>query len=375
MHGIQVQTSSEPLRNTWSPDERSTAVKIVGGIGDALIIARVAAASGKPIALYVRKHQVSLIKYLVGEGVFVGKAIDLNSTAVQGQYGGLFDCQSVFVAGHREIRNKDYYCLTGDFLKTAAGALKRFPEEEHTKQKWVAIHAGASNPNRRIDEEVWLELASHYIQEGYKIKWLGTFGDFGYCNQDSDCLWSESSCLVKQTNILRQCELYFGNDSGFAHIAGILGIKGHVIFTNTVPEHVISRYPTLQAVECFKDIGQIPSRGLKVNDSCASACIEHLTPSRVFKKLGIELSGGMVQKGTIPMRELRCCGDLAGSEELVRMLVKAGYKLEVTEDVSDVSEYVDFGEQVVLFADGKPHRVSRQAHPEVVVRAFREILN
>jgi len=262
MHGIQVQTRAEPLTNEWSVDERSTAIKVVGGIGDALILTRVALSAKANKAIYVRAHQVDLIKYLVGADVFVGKAADLNSTAVRGQYGGVFNCDPVFVAGHREIRNKDYYQLAGDFLGILSAPLKKFPEGE-PKQKWVAIHAGASNPNRRIDVCVWLKLAAYYVQEGYKIKWLGTFGDFGYCNKDNECLWEESSCLVEQTKILQQCALYFGNDSGFAHIAGMLGVPGHVFFTNTVPEHVIGRYPTLTAVDCFKDIGQGPSRGLK----------------------------------------------------------------------------------------------------------------
>jgi len=375
MHGIHVQTSAPTLRNAWSVDERSTAVKIVGGIGDALIISRVALSSGKDITLYVRKHQVELIKYLVGDDVFVGKAVDLNSAAVQGQYGGIFNCEPVFVAGHREIRNKDYHMLAGDFLQALSAPLTRFPEEEHTKQKWVAIHAGASNPNRRVDEEVWLELASHYIQEGYKIKWLGTFGDFGYCNKDSHCLWEDTSCLVKQTKTLRQCELYFGNDSGFAHIAGILGIEGHVIFTNTVPEHVIGRYPTLRAVDCYKDIGQVPSRGLKVNDPCASACIEYLTPGRVFKTLGLELSGGVYYpKGRSPQRKLRYCGELHNFVKTVSVLESAGYVFEYTEHSSDV--LVEFGAKVItIIVDGRDHTISGELHPEAVIRAFREILN
>ena len=280
MRGISIVDASArttPKVEGWSIDERPTAIRMTGGVGDALMVAQVAKSAGKPVHMYVQANQVELIRKLCPD-TFSSQT--LNRPDVRIKYGGIFDCPRLFASSY-EIRNNEYYDTIEKYLGVARTRIQPLTDVSTGGKPYAVIHAGSSNPNRRIPKESWEAVALALVAQGLNVKWLGTVGDFGItCSPSSTCAWQFYPELEHQVEIVANASWFFGNDSGFCHLAGMHDVRGHVFFTNTNPDHVLSRYPKL--------VGHAPpnteySRSLRVDDPQAAQALAHWTTENVLK--------------------------------------------------------------------------------------------
>lgn len=370
--GLQVfddtKTNCNPLNEQWSRDERPTAVKIVGGIGDALIVAQVVAAIEKDVHLYVKSNQINLIRTLV-KNTF--DATKLNRPDVQRQYGGIFRSPALF-ANSREITSTEYYQKVAEYLEAdVPEQLKPFELADTKKfyHDYVCIHAGSSNPNRRIDEKAWQAVANSL---GVTIYWMGTYGDFGI--HAPNCLsfvsWKVDSSLTYQVQLLKHAKRFIGNDSGFCHVAGIWGIPGDVFFTNTHPDQVIKQYSTLRGHTIFKD-GEIPSRSLKMDDPLGQKVKDRWTPEEVCKRLHLTMNDGHMVSENVKKNIL--ITDQV-EEKYINYLNDNGYRTEMSDSVKVEGKGLvlnQVGERLYVLVGSRLNEIS--SIPEEMIRALREM--
>lgn len=245
------------------------------------MVAQVAKSAGKPVHMYVQANQVELIRKLCPD-TFSSQT--LNRPDVRIRYGGIFDCPRLFASSY-EIRNNAYYDTVEKYLGVAETKIQPLTRVNTGGKPYAIIHAGSSNPNRRIPKESWEAVALALVAQGLNVKWLGTVGDFGItCPPYSTCVWQFYPELEHQVEVVANASWFFGNDSGFCHIAGMHNVRGHVLFTNTNPDHVLSRYPKL--------VGHAPpnttySRSLRVDDPQAVQALAHWTPENVLHACGL----------------------------------------------------------------------------------------
>ena len=239
--GISVlPKNSEPL--TALPKEwqgKKIVLRITGGVGDALMAVGGCARALKErhkchVTAAVMPHQVALCKRLQ----FVDDAVDtkkFNDNAVRNQHDIIIDFRQTFNHAH-SLREGEYYKLVENRLGIPVEPGKfDFRWVPRSDTRHVAIHPGSSNPNRRWPEANWRALAWELLDRGIQILWLGTTDEFGFVNDDSKKLSDVSDDLVWQCEIFSRCHSFIGNDSGFAHVAGLLGMPGRCVVFNDAP--------------------------------------------------------------------------------------------------------------------------------------------
>ena len=369
---IYDDTELEETRvEKWSTDSRPTAVRITGGVGDALIVAQVLAQSNKDAHIFVRDGQVPLIKSI--EGVLsVYRSAELNHAGMRRKYGGIFDCPRLF-ASAKQITDEEYYGRVAKYLSInlPRRGLSNFKVAENKYPrvgKYVCIHAGSSNPNRRLSKTCWKAVAAAWIDQGFHVYWMGTFGDFGLIGKGMSVAWDVSNELVDQMELLRNSKHFYGNDSGFAHIAGILGIKSDVFFTNTHPDQVIARYPNTTGHHAFLP-GEVPSRSLHLDDPQGLEVNKRWTPENVCKHL--HLQSGSDVEGDVLERTLKVTTRVP--PDILKTLKEANYFPQVL-DVAKIhpsNAYLDYSDHLFLRIGESVFQVS--TNPPDLVRALREI--
>tara|TARA_R110002020_G_scaffold34660_3_gene105264 strand:+ start:9513 stop:10649 length:1137 start_codon:yes stop_codon:yes gene_type:complete len=371
--GISIHNDmdrAEALVEKWSNDSRPTAVRIVGGIGDALIVAQVLAHSKKHAHLYVRDNQMSLMHKVKGIDT-VKPATSLNRAQVRRSYGGVLNCPMLFATA-RQITSKEYYKCTADYLQVnlPAKPVQSFESADNVYPsvgKYVCIHAGSSNPNRKLPEATWEEIAASVTAEGNFVWWLGTMGDFGMSGKRMACAWDTSNCLVDQMELVRKCSKFYGNDSGFAHIAGILGVRGDVFFVNTHPDQVVARYPNLCGHHAYLE-GEVPSRSLKLDDPQAINVQARWTPEVVCKRLHLHRSHTL--NGAPRTSEMTCT--LRVPDVILAGLVDNNYAPVLSTSLTPQPPYLDYTDRLSLHTEHGTYEVSSQVNE--TIRAIREIL-
>lgn len=277
MRGLVNVTDSEPkinLPDNW--EGLSICLQMTGGIGDVLIAVGSSANTLKSkqckITAAVRDFQIPLTRQLYGiDEVIEGQK--LNNPSVRNKFDVVINFAGVF-NNQRYLKKNNYYKLVSERLgqEVEVGKFKF----QYTKQyPRVCLHPGASNPNRRWSEEKWEELATK-LSSKLEVMWLGTKDEFGFNSHNilklSDC----SDKLEFQAKYLARSACFIGNDSGFAHIAGIYGVWGLVIFSATHPDDVIANYASLSGVHAFENYDS-PSRSLRVDDSISREYLEKIT--------------------------------------------------------------------------------------------------
>ena len=297
-----VKSSKEVLRVIPSnPEGLSVLLRFRGGVGDVLMgIGGVAAAlDGKcHVTAAVQSYQIPLIQELVG----VDKVLAISSLGVTSQetdgeeidvrvdFSGVMDGGAVS-AEDRRLPDEDYYKVVGDRAGVSAIPAKfsfsHLPQTVDSR-KVVAIHPWASNPNRRWLDDRWDGLASSLVSQGFHVVWLGTPGEFGFNAEHIEKLSDTTSDLLWQCSRLASSHFFVGCDSGFSHVAGMLGIPGTVLFTSTQAKNVICRYPSLRPTEVFARLGLEPSRSFLIDDPVAEQVKLEITESQVLQELGLD---------------------------------------------------------------------------------------
>jgi hypothetical protein len=257
-------------------------VRVTGGLGDALIsIGSFSKYYEKhyQVFAFVRDHQVKLISELVGVSE-ANKVELLNRPSIREQFpvakcfDGLFNLR-------QQLKDSDYYSLVESHVGHAL-PVGQFKSISHTpRTNRIALHPGASNPNRRWKTEQWLTLGRELQSIGCDLLWLGTKDEPGFSSSRSIKLSDIDECLVAQTKQLATCSYFIGCDSSFAHVAGILGIPGVVLFFATKPANVICRYPSLTSptiCSTFKFTGSLDPHCLTSKENQEKLTWRHVFP-------------------------------------------------------------------------------------------------
>ena len=282
VRGIVRVEGREPLARL--PDGgtcESVCLKCVGGVGDVVMAIGGGAAAVKrrwpdcEVTAAVRDGQVDLLAAMEGVDGFIDPRTT-HRPEVRFGFDVLVDFAGTFNAS-QELRRGGYHALASERLGAAIGP-GRFKYEVDPQPGIVAVHAGASNPNRRWPEDRWMELADRFPGS---ITWFGTSTDPGRADERSNRCWDHSTGLLYQLDVLRMCEFFVGNDSGFAHLAGVLGIPGVVLFGVTHPDDVIDRYPTLEGIHNFTDYDE-PTRSTRIDDERGRKLMDSITVDQVL---------------------------------------------------------------------------------------------
>jgi len=270
-------------------------LRFSGGVGDVVV-----ALGSTAQALHARadcevvtatlEHQMPLLAQMVGVDETVPSAY-LNDPAVRAKFDVLLEFSQVFNRT-RVLRRGSYYGLVSKRvgIEVKPGKFRfEYAPQWYDCEKIAVVHTGSSNPNRRWDEAKWQNVIKGLAARGYAVRCLGTRDEWGLHAPDSAVrkLSEQSDDLLWQAEQCAAAHLFVGTDSGFAHVCGVLGVPGAVLFTNTVPEDVIGEYPTLRAVHAYDKLGVEPSRSLRKDDPRAVECGEAIEPGDVFRVLGL----------------------------------------------------------------------------------------
>jgi|GEM_PF-5912266 len=282
-------------------------LKFVGGIGDAIIgigsVAPILKRKECKIIVSTMEHQRRLILTMSGVDEWIRPQTahqNLDKVDVFIEFAGSLN-------NSKELLAEDYYTLVskkigfnvvpGDFNFIAV------PKRKDNKCI-VGLHPGASNPNRRWLNERWEDLAYELVARGFYVAWLGTKDEFGFSDKFIEKLSDVDEDLVYQARYLAGCSYFIGTDSSFAHIAGVLGVKGAVLFGNTSPEHVIARYIKLKGVSAFDRLKLQPTRKLKVNDDISLRCMAAIEVKDVLDAIDCtDLEQELVVRNSIPSKK------------------------------------------------------------------------
>lgn len=360
------------------PTGASIVIKLVGGLGDCIIALASTARtlkSGHPclITLAVRDYQVEYFKHF--EGVdFVISAKTLNNDREREKYDVLLDLDNVFVSG-RQFKDADYYSLIEDSLDIKL-ELAKLKLPSLTKTNTISIHSGASNPNRAWPAEKWEELGQSLLSRGFNLCWLGTVDEphiNGYLEIDGSIVTSkkiENKDLYFQSTLLAESSYFIGNDSGFCHVAGILGLEGSVIFSATDPNNVIKRYEKLKPVvpNDFK-----PTSSINSDDKKSLDYLKAITPDQMLKVSGFDrypiLSTSSYNKIPLEKKILVVKGDKPYRDSLISTLSR-GYK--ILPDLSSSVAEIDL-DNLTVRINNKIVRVLN--NEEAFIRTIKDLLN
>ena len=383
----EIQADREPARTlpadwTW----KKICLRVCGGIGDAVM-----AIGGTALALKekhpcivtgaVSEFQMPLIRQMEGVDAVVpftalNDPVKLCGYDVLIEFGGVFNLRRV-------LRAAEYYGLVSAKVGFQVGPGKfRFKHKPVDSPLMVALHPGASNPNRRWIDDRWGDLAEALAARCFRVVWLGTRDEYGWHDPPTFTkLSDQSDDLLWQAECLAEVHKFVGNDSGFAHVAGCLGVPGVVLFAVTSAEHVIASYPTLAGIDAYDRIGVVPSRSMDVDDPIAIRASQAITVDDVLKALGVfSLPCTRVQTDRGVGRRYKALV-LAGADE--RVVKEIGTFTDLTFGAVDQTRWGEF--DVIIVVTDRSTMVSNKGRPpwlylnrevagEVARRAIREII-
>tara|TARA_R100001510_G_scaffold15082_1_gene12440 strand:+ start:20145 stop:21368 length:1224 start_codon:yes stop_codon:yes gene_type:complete len=359
------------------------------GLGDVIIVSaglKTLKSVNCEVTIAVKPHQISLVKELEGvDHVIACRDADL----YRKNFDVLLDFEGV-VATQAHIREGSYYSLVEKWFGFPIGLgnfanIYRNPIPRYEGRSAIYLHPGASNPNRRWKDSSWKELAYEIRDRKLHVFWLGTKDEFGFNDTGITKLSDENEDFVWQVKHLAEHGSFLiGNDSGFAHIAGILNIPGCILFFATHEKDVIGRYPDLKGVDCFDKLGVSPTRSLDSHDTVAQHSSNLLTTNDVLSACGLDIIEKEVMERDIkPATRLTIgiVGQTLATDELASFLAQH-YDVEIVEELPSNGRAFDVGIQVddedwvakITARSGVTVQVAI-VHPENVRRAIREVLN
>jgi hypothetical protein len=356
-------------------------LKMVGGVGDCCIAIGGTAKALKEkydchVIAITFDHRRDFVELL--EGVDASLRVqELNDPLVRQMFDVILDFQYAF-NNSRQLLARNYYELVskkiGLTIKPGKLNLTDWGSINIHGRPLVAVHPGASNPNRRWIDSRWLELTEELIKRGFGIVWLGTSDELGFIGDYSYKLSEFSDSIHYQSWILTKCQHFIGCDSGFSHIAGLLGIPGSVLFTATEPRHVIAEYPSLKGISKYTP-GLTASRSLRGDDPVAEKVKQLITAADILESLGFDKKDIVSEVGELKRYKRPIVGILAIDQktELYRKLQKM-YEVVVISETSPESDipiffYSSQGAISVTFNG----RIARINSLEEIDRSLREM--
>jgi len=383
--GEDTREPARALPEDW--DGKRICLRFSGGVGDVVV-----AIGGTARALHARAacqvvaatldHQMPLLAQMEGVDETVPSTY-LNDPAVRAKFDVLLEFSQVFNRT-RVLRRGSYYGLVSKRvgIEVKPGKFRfEYAPQWRGGEKLAVVHAGSSNPNRRWDEAKWREVIKGLAARGYAVRCLGTRDEWGLHAPDSDVkkLSEQSDDLLWQAEQCAATHLFVGTDSGFAHVCGVLGVPGAVLFTNTVPEDVIGEYPTLKAVHAYDKLGVKPSRSLRKDDPRALECGAAIEPADVFRVLGLKEPKKKKEEPMLvqPITRLRVLVVAGKGSPALHTIERA---CDVTYGAKPASEY-----DAVILIHNKGTRAIRdrtppwllmasRTDPDQAMRALREVV-
>ena len=130
--------------------------------------------------------------------------------------------------------------------KDVSDAKNTYKINENTKN--IVFGVSASGPTKRWDVENYIKLATQ-LNNFKKCKFFIAAGKddleiidkIKKSNINSICMTMEKLPISNILNIIKNCNLYIGNDTGFMHMSAALGIRSIGIFTDS-PAYSYSGY-------------------------------------------------------------------------------------------------------------------------------------
>jgi hypothetical protein len=268
---------SPSIRFPADPKGKRIALQMIGGIGDSIIVA--GASNVCPVTLVVRDAFVPVLNEL--RNVTAVSPSQFKGT--EHEYDSVCNLLGTFTVV-RTLRDENYYGLVAQRLGIDVKPPKaKF--QTNPQPKTAFLHASASDKNRNWVDNYWATVAVSLNEAGYDVKWLGVAHDFGFSDGRIKKLSDYSSDLLWQFRELATGSLFIGVDSGFLHLAGVLGVKGCGLFFNSRARNVILHYASLQGIEEFR--GDQPSRLIGVPCDVSKANAAALLPHRILDPLGV----------------------------------------------------------------------------------------
>ena len=116
------------------------------------------------------------------------------------------------------------------------------------QNKNIVLGVSASGPTKRWDIENYIKLASK-LSEYKNCKFFIAAGKndleiikkINFSKISSNCITMENLSISNILPIIKNCNLYIGNDTGFMHISAALGVRSVGIFTDS-PAYAYSGY-------------------------------------------------------------------------------------------------------------------------------------
>ncbi len=333
------------------------------------------------ITAAVRDVYIELMTNVEGVDEVISLTV-LNTIGIRNSFDVIIDF-NFCIHNSRQLVSKEYYSAITDHVgfPVFPGKFKFKKQPDAADTFNVFLHPGATNPNRQWDDTSWEEVAFDIRDRGNRVWWLGTSDEFGFSADGVSKVSDVSENLVFQIKELaNKANLFIGCDSGFAHVAGMLGFSGHVLFFNTLPADVIGSYPTLVGIDVYDKLNVQPLRELRVDDPVATKCRKEIRPSLVIRKTGLFLKE-KVKMSREKARSRKLQVGLYGKtieSDVIGSFLAQYYDVELLEEIENNTERFDivlvFMENKVTAraADGVEVTVNTR-HPEIVRAAIREI--
>ena len=306
----------------------------------------------------------------------------LNNINIRNSFDVIIDF-NFSINNSRQLVSEEYYSAITKHVgfPVFPGKFKFKRQSDATNIFNVFLHPGATNPNRRWDDSKWEELAFRIRDRGNCVYWLGTSDEFGFSAKNIFKVSDISDNLMFQIKeFADKANLFIGCDSGFAHVAGMLEIPGHVLFFNTLPADVIGSYTTLTGIDVYDKLNVQPLREMRTDDPVADKCREAISPHFVIRKTGFSLQEEFEmsrEKSTPHKLQIGLYGKTVESDVIGSFLAQY-YDVELLEEIENNTERFDV---TLTFTENKVTATARDGvevavntrHPEIVRAAIREI--
>lgn len=333
IEGISNISTNSIYRTSVGDDWKHCAIalRLDGGLGDALIISSVVKEL-KKIECYVigvcsPERAIFFKNFIAGIDDFISDEFVEDVVYMSEKFDVVLDPFKNIMFFDEDknkwIQDRDYYALAWDECGLTGRRISpvevlladyevspRLLSEVPVRRPLIALHAGATNPDRRWDNGNWKCLADLLIDQGFGIIWLGSKPlngiDWGIDEPPFQRrMWSLNAHIQDQAKILNTCSYFIGTDSGWAHFAGCLNIPGTAIFSATDPNNVISHYGKMKSIKSMGDMPLGLANGL-CNEYKQNA--NNITPNMVFNTLPprlLEMAKTNIDKVTPSFRSVQ----------------------------------------------------------------------
>ena len=128
----------------------------------------------------------------------------------------------------RNLRICDFFGAEKEMLKEHRIGKKY--KIEKSEKKEVVLHNGGLTAGtwKKKKYPQFKELAKRLVAEGYRVMSIGSSDEYIEGTKNHTGV-----CIDKTMSILEKADFYIGTDTGTAHLAGLLGIQGLMLFTVT----------------------------------------------------------------------------------------------------------------------------------------------